>query len=184
MESVNWYQFMGGIGIGFALCFAIQKSQKYDSPSSKPKNESDDDSEWEDASSDPDTSDDESLAKLSATGPTKMILAVRTDLKMGKGKIAAQCSHAAVAAFKKANNNCKDILRAWEQEGSRKIAVKINSEDEMQTIFAIAKSLGLVTAIIQDAGRTQVDPGSKTVVAVGPGPDELIDQVTKHLALL
>lgn len=27
---------------------------------------------------------------------TKMVLIVRTDLKMGKGKIASQCSHAAI----------------------------------------------------------------------------------------
>ena len=39
--------------------------------------------------------------KSNAFGPTKMVMAVRMDLKMGKGKIAAQCCHAAVAAFKK-----------------------------------------------------------------------------------
>ena len=42
--------------------------------------------------------------KSSAFGPTKMVMAVRMDLKMGKGKIAAQCCHAAVAAFKKVCN--------------------------------------------------------------------------------
>ena len=52
------------------------------------------------------------------------------------------------------------------------------------TIFAVAKSLGLITAIIQDAGRTQIEAGSKTVVAVGPGPEDQIDQVTRHLGLL
>ena len=52
------------------------------------------------------------------------------------------------------------------------------------TIFAVAKSLGLITAIIQDAGRTQIEAGSKTVVAIGPGPEDQIDQVTRHLGLL
>jgi hypothetical protein len=28
------------------------------------------------------------------------------------------------------------------------------------TVFAIAKSLGLITAIIQDAGRTQIEAGN------------------------
>ena len=52
------------------------------------------------------------------------------------------------------------------------------------TVLDIAKSIGLITAIIQDAGRTQIEAGSKTVVAIGPGPEEQIDQVTRHLGLL
>lgn len=31
----------------------------------------------------------------------KMVLVVRNDLKMGKGKIAAQCSHATLGLYKK-----------------------------------------------------------------------------------
>ena len=54
-----------------------------------------------------------------------MVLAVRMDLKMGKGKIAAQCSHAAVAAFKTAKNRKPELCSSWEKQGSRKIAGKI-----------------------------------------------------------
>jgi PTH2 family peptidyl-tRNA hydrolase len=121
---------------------------------------------------------------LSAKGPMKMVLVVRTDLKMGKGKIAAQCSHAAVAAYKKAKFHCSDILKAWEQQGSAKIVTKTESEDNLLTIVATAKSIGLVTSIIQDAGRTQIEAGSKTVVAVGPGPAQFVDQVTSTLKLM
>ena len=60
----------------------------------------------------------------------------------------------------------------------------MTTEDELMTIFAIAKSLGLVTSVIQDAGRTQIEAGSRTVVAVGPGPENLVNQVTGHLSLL
>ena len=63
------------------------------------------------------------------------------------------------------------------------MAVKTESEDDLLTIMATARSLGLVTAIIQDAGRTQIEAGSRTVVAVGPGPEDLVDQVTSHLKL-
>lgn len=44
---------------------------------------------------------------------------------MTKGKIAAQCGHAAVAAYKAARKQPK-ILRAWDESGQAKIALKVN----------------------------------------------------------
>ena len=181
-------QFLGGLGFG--ICISVLVPKFFGKSSAKihtkeniiREDEKDDSDEWEDTS---DESDDENISPSVDKGPMKMVLAVRVDLKMGKGKIAAQCSHAAVSAYKKAKANCNEMLRHWEvEEGSRKIAVKVKDEEELLTVYAIAKSLGLVTAIIQDAGRTQIDPGSKTVVAVGPGPEDLIDQVTKQFPLL
>ncbi|XP_012351063.1 peptidyl-tRNA hydrolase 2, mitochondrial [Apis florea] len=112
----------------------------------------------------------------------KLILVIRTDLKMGKGKVAAQCAHAAVAAYKAAVNYPK-ILQAWEESGQVKITVKVDSDNALKLVAKQAKAVGLLTNIIQDAGRTQVKPGSRTVCAIGPGPTELIDQVTGHLKL-
>ena len=178
----SWIQFAVGLGIGLGLSFAIPRFyQKPKESNSLNKDEDDDSDEWEDTT---DESDDENVSK-EVLGPIKMVLCVRNDLKMGKGKIAAQCCHAAVSAYKKAKTNCSEILDSWENdEGSRKIAVKIKDEEELLTTYAIAKSLGLVAAVIQDAGRTQIDPGTKTVVAIGPGPEHLIDQVTKKFPLL
>ncbi|XP_053975129.1 peptidyl-tRNA hydrolase 2, mitochondrial-like [Hylaeus anthracinus] len=112
----------------------------------------------------------------------KLILVVRTDLKMGKGKVAAQCAHAAVAAYKAATKNSK-ILKAWEECGQAKITVKVDNEDALKEVAKHARAIGLLANIIQDAGHTQIAPGSKTVCAVGPGPAPLIDQVTGHLKL-
>ncbi|XP_076277020.1 peptidyl-tRNA hydrolase 2, mitochondrial [Lasioglossum baleicum] len=112
----------------------------------------------------------------------KLILVVRTDLKMGKGKVAAQCAHAAVAAYKAALKHPK-ILQAWEESGQAKITVKVDSEDALKEIAKQARSVGLLANVIQDAGHTQIAPGSRTVCAVGPGPAPLIDQVTGHLKL-
>ena len=39
--------------------------------------------------------------KMYLLGPYKMVLLVRTDLGMAKGKVAAQCAHAALACYKK-----------------------------------------------------------------------------------
>ena len=61
----------------------------------------------------------------------KMVLVVRTDLKMGKGKAAAQCSHAAVGAYKSAKKTFPAILRAWERNGQPKIVTKVENEEQL-----------------------------------------------------
>lgn len=112
----------------------------------------------------------------------KLVLVIRTDLKMGKGKVAAQCAHAAVAAYKAATYH-PATLKAWEDCGQAKITVKVDNETALKEVAKHAKNIGLLASIIQDAGHTQVPSGSRTVCAVGPGPARLIDQVTGHLRL-
>uniref|UniRef100_A0A1B0DDZ0 peptidyl-tRNA hydrolase n=1 Tax=Phlebotomus papatasi TaxID=29031 RepID=A0A1B0DDZ0_PHLPP len=117
-------------------------------------------------------------------GEYKMILVVRNDLKMGKGKIAAQCGHAAVGAFQTAIRRIPSIVRRWENSGCAKIAVKVESEEELMQIRRKADTLRLNTCLIRDAGRTQIEPNSKTVLAIGPAACQEVDQVTGHLKLL
>lgn len=50
-------------------------------------------------------------------------------------------------------------------------------------IQKIARKMGLVACSIQDAGRTQISAGSRTVLAIGPGPKNLIDEITGSLKL-
>ncbi|RYP12983.1 hypothetical protein DL765_007070 [Monosporascus sp. GIB2] len=124
----------------------------------------------------------------------KLVLVVRTDLGMTKGKIAAQCSHATLACYKTLSRSASSsspsasasssLLRRWEHHGQAKIAVQTKSEDEMLELMGRARSLGITAEVIQDAGRTQIDPGSLTVLGVGPAPKSLVDQVTGHLKLL
>lgn len=116
-------------------------------------------------------------------GEFKMILVVRTDLKMGKGKVAAQCSHAAVSAFKQVQCRNPEILKKWEYYGQPKVVVKVPDEDSLMELLCHAKEVGLPVSLIQDAGRTQIAPGSRTVLSVGPGPADLVDKVTGHLRL-
>ena len=63
-------------------------------------------------------------------------------------------------------------------------SIKVPDESEMETIKAVAMSLNLNYCVIKDAGRTQIAPGSKTVLAIGPGPQSAIDKCTGHLKLL
>lgn len=113
----------------------------------------------------------------------KMILVVRNDLKMGKGKIAAQCSHATLGLYKKLLHRAPKALNRWEMCAQPKVVVKIESEENMLILQERAKSLKLPTHITIDAGKTQIAPNSRTVMAI-LGPVEVVDDVTGGLKLL
>ncbi|KAL0709621.1 hypothetical protein Bca4012_016599 [Brassica carinata] len=113
----------------------------------------------------------------------KMVLVVRNDLKMGKGKIAAQCSHATLGLYKKLVRRAPKALTCWEECSQPKVVVKIETEDEMLELQERAKSLMLPTHITIDAGRTQIAPNSRTVMAI-LGPVQVVDEVTGGLKLL
>jgi len=170
--------FWAGVGIGFGvagICVKVLSPPAV--PSSIQSSDSDDDSavcSSGDDSEYSDVSDDEDM---------KMVLVVRSDLKMGKGKAAAQCSHATLAAYKQAKRKNPEWLRVWECNGQPKITLKCDSEDDLHMLLAKARSMGIVSTVISDAGRTQIAPGSKTVLAVGPAPGEKIDLVTGNLKL-
>mmetsp|Transcript_10131 Transcript_10131/g.11762 ORF Transcript_10131/g.11762 Transcript_10131/m.11762 type:complete len:226 (+) Transcript_10131:23-700(+) len=117
--------------------------------------------------------------------PYKMILCVNQELGMGKGKIAAQCCHAAVGCYKRAKKACPAGLRAWELSGCAKIAVKCPSEDEMMNVILIqAIQAGIPYYFVEDAGRTQIAAGSRTVLGLGPAPTYLFEGITSHLKLM
>ncbi|KAF3933395.1 hypothetical protein ABW19_dt0206925 [Dactylella cylindrospora] len=118
------------------------------------------------------------------TEECKLVLCVRTDLGMTKGKIAAQCGHATLACYKAVLNHAPLLLKRWEYMGQAKIALKVDSEEELLTLQAQAMSLGLVAKVVRDAGRTQIASGSSTVLGIGPAPKSVINQVTGHLKLL
>ncbi|XP_028753347.1 peptidyl-tRNA hydrolase 2, mitochondrial [Neltuma alba] len=113
----------------------------------------------------------------------KMVLVVRNDLKMGKGKIAAQCSHATLGLYKKLLHRSPKALNRWEMCAQPKVVVKIESEEDMLVLQERAKSLKLPTHITIDAGRTQIAPNSRTVMAI-MGPVDVVDDVTGGLKLL
>ncbi|XP_075051399.1 peptidyl-tRNA hydrolase 2, mitochondrial [Mixophyes fleayi] len=120
---------------------------------------------------------------MGESGELKMVIVVRNDLKMGKGKVAAQCSHAAVSSYKQILKRNPELLKQWEYSGQPKVVLKAPDEEALVDLLTQAKQLGLTISLIQDAGRTQIAPGSRTVLGVGPGPSDLIDKVTGHLKL-
>jgi PTH2 family peptidyl-tRNA hydrolase len=112
----------------------------------------------------------------------KLTLVVRTDLDMGRGKIAAQVAHAAVGAALRAIGT-PDFTQ-WLREGQPKVVLKVTSEEQLREVASRAGAAGLPVETILDAGRTQVAPGTWTCCAVGPASADRIDAVTGHLSLL
>jgi PTH2 family peptidyl-tRNA hydrolase len=114
----------------------------------------------------------------------KQVIVFRSDLKLGKGKIAAQAGHAAVSAAEEARKRHRTWWEAWLFEGQRKIAVKVKGEKELGELETQAKELGLPNALIVDRGFTQVLEGTVTCLGIGPAPAGLVDKLTGKLKLL
>lgn len=110
----------------------------------------------------------------------KQVLVVREDLDIGVGKLAAQVAHAAVSAAEAADSQAKT---AWLSHGQVKIVVRCPDLETLHELKEIASEQGLPTALISDAGRTQLSPGTVTVLGIGPAPDDAVDSVTGHLPL-
>lgn len=111
----------------------------------------------------------------------KQVMVVRTDLKMGKGKIAAQCCHGSIGSYKKSS---KEKIRKWENEAYAKVVCKVKTVDELLALKKLADEKSLTNYLVVDAGRTQIPTSSVTVLAIGPDEDKIIDEVTGDLKLL
>ena len=139
---------------------------------------------------------------------TKMVLIIRKDLNMRKGKIAAQASHACLGVILNLFNDGQKIsehlpeivngeytlsltvkegtaLDRWLRFRFTKICVSVNNEQELLEIYEKAKEKGLPCTLIQDSGLTEFG-GIPTYTAVSIGPDEVekIDEITGNLPLL
>ncbi|KAF3335069.1 peptidyl-tRNA hydrolase 2 [Carex littledalei] len=126
----------------------------------------------------------ESLSSGATGEELKVVLVVRQDLKMGAGKIASQCAHAATGLYAELSQRNRSLLRQWEQFGQAKIVVSCKNQQEMNKLKEMADRCGLPTFVVSDAGRTQVQSGSRTVLAIGPGKKADVDSVTGKLRLL
>lgn len=87
-------------------------------------------------------------------------------LKIKPGKVAVQTAHAMRMLMTDLPNKSitvQNTFREWETEGCKTVVLKISNETEMEEIYNTFPGV-----IVQDAGRTQCVPGSKTVLALYP----------------
>lgn len=111
----------------------------------------------------------------------KQAILVRKDLDLPKGKLAAQVAHAAVECVLRAD---KKNVKEWREEGMPKVVLKVASLKELQKFNQDAKDMGFTTALITDAGRTVVEPGTVTCLGIGPEDEENLDKLIHALKLL
>jgi PTH2 family peptidyl-tRNA hydrolase len=112
----------------------------------------------------------------------KLALVVRTDLDMGRGKIAAQVAHAAVAAALACRGGA--VFHKWLEDGQPKVVLKSSTAEVLNDVIDRARSAGLPVELVHDAGRTQVTAGTLTCCAIGPAPRAEVDAITANLSLL
>ena len=137
----------------------------------------------------------------------KQMIVVRRDLKMRKGKIAAQAGHACVEAtlmalaregrlgevrvtpdqswiYLEDEGTPATPLSDWFDAGVAKVCVYVDSEEELLDLAARGRELGFAVALIRDAGHTEFhgEP-TYTCLAFEPLAAEQIDPLTGELPL-
>ena len=110
-----------------------------------------------------------------------MVLIARHDLKMSAGKLAVQCSHAAVSCTMNARKTNPRLVERWRNAGARKICLRVDDLASLQRLAGQAQTAGLVTYLVKDAGHTEVPPGTVTVLGIGPAPRRAIDALVSEL---
>jgi PTH2 family peptidyl-tRNA hydrolase len=137
----------------------------------------------------------------------KQMIVMRRDLKMRKGKIAAQAGHACVEAvlMALAREGRLDQVRVneagtwvyldegtmaptpladWFDAGVAKVCVYVDGEDALLDIAAQGREKGFVCALVRDAGLTEFhgEP-TYTCLAFEPLRADQIDPLTGELPL-
>ena len=114
----------------------------------------------------------------------KMVVVVRGELRLTAGKAAVQVAHASVMLAVESEKRSPEAFRAWSVAGQKKIALVVPSLEELESLARKARAAGLPWVLVEDAGLTEVPPGTKTCLGIGPAPTNEIDAVTGSLSLL
>jgi peptidyl-tRNA hydrolase, PTH2 family len=114
-------------------------------------------------------------------GDYKQVILVRTDLKLPKGKMAAQVAHASVDCVLKSYRS--KVMR-WKRIGMKKIVLKVSDLSELKKYQKLAIEHGIKSSLITDAGRTTVKAGTTTVLGIGPDISSKIDEITGKLKMM
>jgi peptidyl-tRNA hydrolase, PTH2 family len=123
-------------------------------------------------------------ARTGTSAGYKVVLVIRGELRLTAGKSAVQAAHAAVMLALAAQSKSAGAFAEWLREGQKKIALVVPTLAAMEQLDRVARSKGIPTAWVEDAGLTEVPPGTKTCLGLGPAPAPALDAITGSLPLL
>jgi len=113
----------------------------------------------------------------------KQVIIFRSDLKIGKGKMAAHAAHAGITGYERVMSKKPSVVKEWLSEGQKKIVLKVENEHEMIELYERIKR-NVPAELIRDAGHTQVEPGTLICLVIGPWEDKEIDKFIEGMKLL
>ena len=111
----------------------------------------------------------------------KQIIVLRNDLGMSEGKKCVQTAHASLGAYQKSN---KKIIKKWENEGQKKVVLEVDSKKKILELYKKVKKIKIPCFLVEDAGLTELEPGTITALGIGPEREETLDKITGELKLL
>lgn len=114
----------------------------------------------------------------------KQVIIIRNDIKMSRGKIVAQGSHASLMSYFEAEKKHKDLAKEWIDTGEKKIVLKVDDETALKRLYEAFKYKNIPCAIVTDAGLTELPPGTVTALGIGPWKNSELNTLTSSLKLL
>lgn len=140
-------------------------------------------------------------ARASQEDPIIMYLIVRESLNMSAGKTAAQCAHASQMLLLKHVETDADVnwtmvahgdmderikservmlFKSWLNSSFRKVVLKADDKEWAK----IKADLEEGDVIVVDAGLTEIEPGSETVIGMHPMYKSSVGKLIKRLQVL
>ena len=112
-----------------------------------------------------------------------MVLVLRLELGLSPGKAAVQVAHAAVLLADSTRGRRGGVYEEWLRQGQKKIVVTARTMADLQALADRARVRKLPSVLVQDAGLTEVAPGTVTVLGLGPAAARDVDPITGSLPL-
>lgn len=116
--------------------------------------------------------------------PWVLYIVAKKHIKMSPGKLAAQVGHGVGAVYEfiyeSSSKSEKENFQKWKNDARTKITLSVSSDEEFEEVKRISSHRKF---IIADAGFTELEPGTETVIAFIPTKKSQRPQLLNNLKL-